>query len=111
MKKSITKINPKEYYLSYSGGKDSHFLYWFIKEYLKRNQEINMKVEIKTNEKGYCDCFIINGQRLEKNITKVTIVIEGGYKPQFIIEGTAELDFQGENVEVIDNCKNEIGVV
>lgn len=29
-----TKINPKEYCLSYSGGKDSHFLYWFIKEYL-----------------------------------------------------------------------------
>ena len=28
------KINPKEYYLSYSGGKDSHFLYWFIKEWL-----------------------------------------------------------------------------
>lgn len=28
------KINPKEYCLSYSGGKDSHFLYWFIKEYL-----------------------------------------------------------------------------
>lgn len=25
------KINPDEYYLSYSGGKDSHFLYWFIK--------------------------------------------------------------------------------
>lgn len=23
-----------KYYLSYSGGKDSHFLYWFIKEYL-----------------------------------------------------------------------------
>ena len=70
-----------------------------------------MKVEIKTNEKGYCDYFIINGQNFGKNITKVTIVIEGGYKPQFIIEGTTELDFQGENVEVIDNCKNEIGVV
>lgn len=28
------KINPKKYYLSYSGGKDSHFLYWFIKEWL-----------------------------------------------------------------------------
>lgn len=24
----------ENYYLSYSGGKDSHFLYWFIKEYL-----------------------------------------------------------------------------
>ena len=64
-----------------------------------------MKVEIKTNEKGYCDYFIINGQKFEKNITKVTIVIEGGYKTQYIIEVTKELDFQGENVELIDNCK------
>ena len=29
-----SKIEPKEYFLSYSGGKDSHFLLWFIKEYL-----------------------------------------------------------------------------
>ena len=29
------KIDKHEYYLSYSGGRDSHFLYWFIKEYLK----------------------------------------------------------------------------
>ena len=29
------KIDKDEYYLSYSGGRDSHFLYWFIKEYLK----------------------------------------------------------------------------
>lgn len=28
------KIDPEEYYLSYSGGKDSHFLLWFIREYL-----------------------------------------------------------------------------
>ena len=64
-----------------------------------------VKVEIKTNEKGYCDYFIINGQKFEKNIEKATIIIEGGCKPRFIIEKTAELDFQGENVEVIDNCK------
>ena len=25
----------EKYYLSYSGGRDSHFLYWFIKEYLR----------------------------------------------------------------------------
>lgn len=37
LKSKFTKINPEEYYLSYSGGKDSHFLYWFIKEYLKDN--------------------------------------------------------------------------
>lgn len=34
LKSKFAKINPKEYFLSYSGGKDSHFLYWFIKEYL-----------------------------------------------------------------------------
>lgn len=28
-------LDKSKYYLSYSGGKDSHFLYWFIKEYLK----------------------------------------------------------------------------
>ena len=33
LKTKFNKINPKEYYLSYSGGKDSHLLYWFIKEY------------------------------------------------------------------------------
>lgn len=35
LKSKFKKINPKEYYLSYSGGKDSHLLYWFIKEQLK----------------------------------------------------------------------------
>ncbi len=35
LKTKFDKINPEEYYLSYSGGKDSHFLYWFIKNYLK----------------------------------------------------------------------------
>lgn len=29
------KIDFDKYYLSYSGGKDSHFLYWFIKEVLQ----------------------------------------------------------------------------
>ena len=32
LKTKFNKINPEEYYLSYSGGKDSHSLYWFIKE-------------------------------------------------------------------------------
>lgn len=37
LKSKFDKIKPDTYYLSYSGGKDSHFLYWFIKEYLKRD--------------------------------------------------------------------------
>jgi len=35
LKTKFNKINPDEYYLSYSGGRDSHLLYWFIKEYAK----------------------------------------------------------------------------
>jgi len=38
LKSKFSKINNEEYYLSYSGGRDSHFLYWFIKEYLKDTQ-------------------------------------------------------------------------
>ena len=37
LKSKFDKIKPNTYYLSYSGGKDSHFLFWFIKEYLKRD--------------------------------------------------------------------------
>jgi 3'-phosphoadenosine 5'-phosphosulfate sulfotransferase (PAPS reductase)/FAD synthetase len=35
LKSKFAKIDFNKYYLSYSGGKDSHFLYWFIKKYLK----------------------------------------------------------------------------
>ncbi len=34
LKSRFKGIDPEKYYLSYSGGKDSHFLYWFIKEVL-----------------------------------------------------------------------------
>ena len=40
LKTKFNKINPNEYYLSYSGGKDSHLLYWFIKEYAKEYKDI-----------------------------------------------------------------------
>lgn len=33
LKSKFNKINSNDYYLSYSGGRDSHLLYWFIKEY------------------------------------------------------------------------------
>jgi|GEM_PF-846371 len=38
LKSRFDLIDKSKYYLSYSGGKDSHFLYWFIKEYLKDDQ-------------------------------------------------------------------------
>lgn len=38
LKSKFSKIDPTKYVLSYSGGKDSHFLFWFIKEYLKEER-------------------------------------------------------------------------
>lgn len=38
----FNKIKPDEYYLSYSGGKDSHLLYWFIKEYAPEFKDIKV---------------------------------------------------------------------
>jgi 3'-phosphoadenosine 5'-phosphosulfate sulfotransferase (PAPS reductase)/FAD synthetase len=38
IKSRFDGIEKEKYYLAYSGGKDSHFLYWFIKEYLKDNK-------------------------------------------------------------------------
>lgn len=38
LKSKFSKIDPSKYYLAYSGGRDSHFLLWFIREYLKEER-------------------------------------------------------------------------
>lgn len=35
LRERFSQIDPKKYYLAYSGGKDSHLLLWFIREYAK----------------------------------------------------------------------------
>jgi 3'-phosphoadenosine 5'-phosphosulfate sulfotransferase (PAPS reductase)/FAD synthetase len=65
LKSRFYKIDSSNYYLSYSGGRDSHFLYWFIKEYLKDNKieivGINTGIEIKEigdRMKKNCDTIL-----------------------------------------------------
>ena len=62
----FTKINPEEYVLSYSGGKDSHLLYWFIKEYLHEDRikivGVNTRMEhpqISRRIIGNCDDVLL----------------------------------------------------
>lgn len=65
-----------------------------------------MKVEIKTNEKGYCDYFIINGQKYGKGITSATILIQAGAKPSILLSGKLDnLDFNGEDVYIYSDRK------
>lgn len=61
-----TKINSEEYYLSYSGGKDSHLLYFFIKEYLKDDKiqivGVNTRMEheeIRQRMINNCDVVLV----------------------------------------------------
>ena len=42
LKSKFRKIDTSDYYLSYSGGRDSHLLYWFIKEYAPEFKNIKV---------------------------------------------------------------------
>ena len=65
-----------------------------------------MKVEIKTNEKGYCDYFIINGQKYGKGIASATILIQAGAKPSILLSGKLdELEFIGNDVYIYPDKK------
>ena len=67
LESKFKKINPKEYYLSYSGGKDSHFLYWFIKEYL-HDTDIEI-VGVNTYMEHHEILQRINKKRISKKIS------------------------------------------
>ena len=64
LKSKFTKIDPTQYYLAYSGGRDSHFLLWFIREYLKENRIPavfnNTGMEIpEIRERALANCDVI----------------------------------------------------
>ena len=64
LKSKFAKIRPENYYLSYSGGRDSHFLYWFIKEYLKDD-----RIEIVSLNTGLEHAEIAN--RMKANADRI----------------------------------------
>lgn len=49
-----------------------------------------MKVEIKTNKKGICEYFKINGQKYGTGIYELNIKIEAGEKPEIIIKARTD---------------------
>lgn len=61
-----TKIEYDDYYLSYSGGKDSHLIYWFIKNYLKTDKIPIISVNTRLEHKEIM-------QRMYRNSDKVLI--------------------------------------
>ena len=64
MQRFKEKIEFDKYYLSYSGGKDSHFLYWFIKEVLQDDKikivGINTYMEHhEIRDRIYANCDVV----------------------------------------------------
>lgn len=64
LKSKFSKINPDEYYLAYSGGRDSHFLLWFIREYLHETRIpavfSNTGMEIpEIRERALANCDVV----------------------------------------------------
>ena len=65
LKSKFGKIDPSKYYLAYSGGRDSHFLLWFIREYLHETRipavfsNTGMEIpEIRDRALANCDVVI-----------------------------------------------------
>lgn len=68
-----------------------------------------MKVEIKTNLKGYCEYFKIDGKEYGQGIYELRIKIEGGKKPEIIIKAKSDefiLDSQDTKL-YLDNKAEE----
>lgn len=70
LKERFSKIDPTRYYLAYSGGKDSHLLYWLIKDYLKIEGVTVMGIITRLEHKEIADrirknCDVVMMSKLE----------------------------------------------
>lgn len=67
-----------------------------------------MKVEIKTNKKGVCEYFKINGKKYGTNIYELNIQITALEKPKIIIKAyTDEFILDSENAKLYLDSKGE----
>jgi len=92
LKSKFTKIDFDKYYLAYSGGKDSHFLYWFIKEYLKDD-----KIEIIS-----CNIVFEHKQIRDRMFKYANTIIYPKWKPNEIKENVGIPCFSKMQDDMID---------
>ena len=97
-----SKIDPNEYYLSYSGGKDSHFLLWFIREYMDESIRV-------AREKGYVET-LFGRRRMLKDIHSANATVRGYAERNAInapIQGTAADIIKIAMVRIWDRIRRE----
>lgn len=91
LKTKFEKINPEEYYLSYSGGRDSHLLYWFIREHA--NIDGIKVVGINT--------YMEHKEILQRILKNCDVVLKPVMKPKEIKKQYGSPCFSKEQDEVI----------
>lgn len=91
LKSRFLGIDGSKYYLSYSGGKDSHFLYWFIKEYLHDDKieivSVNTRMEhpeIMKRMYKYADRVLLPEHTIQWAIEKYGMPCFSKQKDDFI---------------------------
>lgn len=80
LKSKFLKIDPTKYYLSYSGGRDSHLLYWFLKEWLKNN-DYEMYLKYSAIKIVGVNTYMEHPQILKRIHQNCDIVLMAAMKP------------------------------
>jgi len=83
LKSKFLKIDPTKYYLSYSGGRDSHLLYWFLKVWLPKN-DFRMWLKYKEIKIVSSNTRMEHPEILRRMIDFSDIVLLPELKPQEI---------------------------
>jgi len=96
LKSKFSKINPKEYYLAYSGGKDSELLRWFIKEYL-HDTDIEI-VSVNT--------YMEFPDIIENQLKNADVILTPKMKPHEVMEKYGTPCFSKTQDEFINRFQN-----
>lgn len=99
------KIDPKKYYLAYSGGKDSHFIYWFLKVFLKEKYP-DLYEEYKNIPVVSVNTYLEFPEISNRMITNSNIVLTPSIKPHDVIRKYGMPCFSKNHDEMINRYQS-----
>lgn len=105
LKSKFIKIDPSEYYLAYSGGKDSHLIYWFLKVWLKDN-DLEMYLKYKQIKIVGVNTYMEHQDILKRIQNNCDIVLKPVLKPFEIKEKYGSPCFSKPQDEKIRRFQN-----
>jgi len=105
LKSKFKKIKPEAYYLSYSGGKDSHLLFWFLKIWLKEN-DFEMYKKYSSIPIIGINTYMEHPQILKRIKDNCDVVLKGRMKPLEIKEKYGIPCFSKFQDEMINRYQN-----